>query len=358
MSNVDLIGSSAKFQALLDSVEMVAPVDSAVLIQGETGTGKEVIARAIHEGSPRRRNRFVALNCAAIPSTLLESELFGYEKGAFTGAVAQTMGRFQAADRGTLFLDEIGDLPLELQPKLLRALQEKQVERLGGGHTMQVDVRVIAATNQDLGRMVQERKFRADLYYRLNVFPITLPALRERMEDIPLLAEYFVEKFARQQGKVIDTIPEEVMAALERHSWPGNIRELQNVIERGVIMTAGSVLSRQTTEQLTPAITVSMRVAAEGEPAGSKTLADAERAHITAILRETNGIVGGPNGAAAQLGLPRTTLIARMQRLGISGRATASRVGRPARIARVIKDLSSRFGDDSRDLRAAGAVAG
>src|ERR1700685_3251454 len=203
MAISDLIGSSSRFRALLDSVDMVAPVDAAVLIQGETGTGKEVIARAIHEAGPRRKNRFVALNCAAIPSALLESELFGHERGAFTGAVAQTMGRFQSADRGTLFLDEIGDLPLELQPKLLRALQEKQFERLGGGRTFQVDVRVIAATNQNLWRMVQERKFRADLYYRLNVFPITLPPLRERGGDIPLLTEHFVQKFGKKQGKSI-----------------------------------------------------------------------------------------------------------------------------------------------------------
>ena len=201
MAMLDLIGSSTTFRALLDNVAMVAPVDSAVLIQGETGTGKEVIARAIHEASPRRKNRFVALNCAAIPATLLESELFGYEKGAFTGAVAQTVGRFQAADHGTLFLDEIGDLPLELQPKLLRALQEKQVERLGGGHTIHVDVRVIAATNQDLASMVEERKFRADLYYRLNVFPIALPPLRERRDDILLLAEYFIRKLLNSRAR-------------------------------------------------------------------------------------------------------------------------------------------------------------
>ena len=251
MATLNLVGSSAKFRALLDNVDLVAPVDSTVLIQGETGTGKEVIARAIHEVSPRRRNRFVALNCAAIPSALLESELFGYEKGAFTGAANQTIGRFQVADRGTLFLDEIGDLPIELQPKLLRALQEKQFERLGGSQTLQIDVRVIAATNQDLGQMVRERRFRADLYYRLNVFPMTLPPLRERRDDIALLTEYFVGKFAGQQGKVVDTIPRDVMAALEHYDWPGNIRELQNVIERGVIMTAGSVLSRQTTELLT-----------------------------------------------------------------------------------------------------------
>ncbi|HLJ44710.1 MAG TPA: sigma 54-interacting transcriptional regulator [Bryobacteraceae bacterium] len=324
MATLDLIGSSVKFRSLLDNIDMVAPVDSAVLIQGETGTGKEVIARAIHEASPRRKNRFVALNCAAIPSTLLESEIFGYEKGAFTGAVAQTIGRFQAADRGTLFLDEIGDLPLELQPKLLRALQEKQFERLGGGHTLQVDVRVIAATNQDLRQMVEEKKFRADLYYRLNVFPMTLPPLRERAGDIPLLVEHFVQKFARQQGKMIVGVPDDVMEALKRHDWPGNIRELQNVIERGVILTTGAVLSRHIIDNLQPieAAPMARSVAAESSPV--KTLADAERLHIAAALRETGGVVGGPRGAAAQLGLPRTTLIARMQRLGISG-ATSRR---------------------------------
>ena len=317
MATLELIGSSANFRALLDNIDMVGPVDSAVLIQGETGTGKEVIARAIHEASPRRENRFVALNCAAIPSTLLESELFGYEKGAFTGAVAQNVGRFQAADRGTLFLDEIGDLPLELQPKLLRALQEKQFERLGGGDTLHVDVRVVAATNQDLGRMVQERTFRADLYYRLNVFPMTLPPLRERRDDIPLLAAYFLQKFAKQQRKVIGTIPDEVMAALREHDWPGNIRELQNAIERGVIMTTGPFLSPQTTEHLQRGEVTLVRVPVAANPASIKTLADAERAHIAATLRETDGVIGGPRGAAAQLGLPRTTLIAKMQRLGI-----------------------------------------
>src|ERR1700678_571713 len=221
MTSFDLIGSSAKFRTVLEQIDKVAPVDSAVLIQGETGTGKEVIAQAIHEAGARRQNRFVALNCAAIPAALLESELFGHERGAFTGAVAQTTGRFQAADRGTLFLDEVGDLPLELQPKLLRALQEKQIERLGGGRTLQVDVRVIAATNQDLWAMVQEKKFRADLYYRLNVFPIMLPPLRERDGDLPLLVNYFVRKFAERHGKAIDCIPEEVMEAVERHHWPG-----------------------------------------------------------------------------------------------------------------------------------------
>ena len=242
MAILDLIGSSPKFRALLAEVERVAPVDSAVLIQGETGTGKEVIARAIHEASPRRNHRFVALNCAAIPSALLESELFGHERGAFTGACTQTKGRFQMADGGTLFLDEIGDMPLELQPKLLRALQEREFERLGSTQTVRVNVRVMAATNQDLGQMVRERRFRADLYYRLNVFPMTLPPLRERRDDIALLTEYFVRKFAGQQGKVVATIPRDVMAALEHYDWPGNIRELQNVIERGVIITTGSVV--------------------------------------------------------------------------------------------------------------------
>ena len=310
MATFDLIGSSAKFRAVLDRINMVAPVDSAVLVQGETGTGKEVIAQAIHEAGPRRQNRFVALNCAAIPSALLESELFGHERGAFTGAVAQTTGRFQSADRGTLFLDEIGDLPLELQPKLLRALQEKQFERLGSGRTFQVDVRVIAATNQDLWRMVQERKFRADLYYRLNVFPITLPPLREREDDIPLLVEHFVQKFAKRQGKSIDCIPNEVMEVLKSNDWPGNIRELQNVIERAVIMTTGPVLELETAELMAQNLG-SLPVARTG------TLEDFERAHITATLRATNWVVGGRRGAAAQLGLARTTLIGMMERLGI-----------------------------------------
>jgi formate hydrogenlyase transcriptional activator len=315
MPTFDLIGSSAKFRAVLDQINMVAPVDSAVLIQGETGTGKEVIAQAIHEASPRRQNRFVALNCAAIPGALLESELFGHERGAFTGAVAQTMGRFQSADRGTLFLDEIGDLPLELQPKLLRALQEKQFERLGGGRTFEVDVRVIAATNQDLWQMVQDRKFRADLYYRLNVFPITLPPLREREDDIPSLIEHFVKSFAKRQGKSIERIPQEVVRVLKLYDWPGNIRELQNVIERAVIMTKGSVLDiamidLQTTERATQHVG-STPVTQTG------TLEEFERAHITATLRATNWVVGGRSGAAAKLGLARTTLIAMMQRLGI-----------------------------------------
>jgi formate hydrogenlyase transcriptional activator len=358
----EVIGRSTRFRALLDDVNLVAPVDSAVLIQGETGTGKEVIARAIHEASPRRGNRFVALNCAAIPGTLLESELFGCEKGAFTGAVAQTIGRFQAADRGTLFLDEIGELQLELQPKLLRVLQEKQFERLGCNRTLKVDVRVIAATNQDLGRMVQERKFRADLYYRLNVFPITLPPLRERRDDIPLLVEHFVEKFARQQSKAIDAVPEDVMMALAQHDWPGNIRELQNVIERGVVMTTGRVLSWRTTACLAPADVqsrVPVSVPTVSESATIRTLAEAERAHITAILRETNWVIGGPRGAAAQLGIPRTTLIARMQRLGISSVTTRNRSVQSTRgFAGVLEGLSSRpvegAGGELRVMEAAG----
>jgi len=359
MASFDLIGSSAKFRALLDNVDVVAPVDSSVLIQGETGVGKEVIAHAIHEASPRRRNRFVALNCAAIPCTLLESELFGYEKGAFTGAVAQTIGRFQAADRGTLFLDEIGDLPLELQPKLLRAVQEKQIERLGGGHTLQVDVRIVAATNQDLWQLVQERKFRADLYYRLNVFPITVPPLRARVEDISLLVEHFVQKFASQQNKVIDTIPDEVMKALEAHQWPGNVRELQNVIERGVILTTGTVLSRRTTEALRQCDAVPVLVHSAVETTLPKTLADAERAHITATLRETNWVVGGRHGAAAKLGLPRTTLIARMERLGISSGTPRTAPTQAARgFVRVIGGGASRMQDESpADLQMMEAVA-
>jgi formate hydrogenlyase transcriptional activator len=285
-------------------------VDSAVLVRGETGTGKEVIAQAIHDASPRRRNQFVAINCAAIPATLIESELFGHERGAFTGAMTPRVGRFQLADRGTLFLDEIGDMPLELQPKLLRALQEQRFERLGGNQTIQVNVRVIAATNQDLWGMVQERKFRADLYYRLNVIPINLPPLRERRSDIPQLAAHFVRKFAERVGKPIPHIPDDVIAALTNHDWPGNIRELQNFIERAVIMTTGTVL-RPRLADLVP----------QPSPFSAantvRTLADAERAHIVETLRETNGVVGGRSGAAARLGLPRTTLLARMQRLGL-----------------------------------------
>ena len=307
MAITDLIGSSPKFRALLEEIDMVAPVDSAVLVRGETGTGKEVVAQAIHDASPRRKQPFVAINCAAIPAALLESELFGHERGAFTGAIAPREGRFQAADRGTLFLDEIGDLPLELQPKLLRVLQERQVERLGSSRTIPLNVRVIAATNQDLWGMVREKKFRADLYYRLNVFPINLPPLRERVGDIPLLVNYFVRKFAERQGKSIECIPGDVMEALEIHDWPGNIRELQNFIERAVIMSTGAILRPRLTE-----------LQMQAGPAEVRTLADAERAHIVATLRKTHGVVGGRDGAAARLGLPRTSLIARMHRLGLA----------------------------------------
>ncbi len=248
-----LIGNSVAFREVTEAIAMVAPVDSAVLLLGETGTGKEVIARAIHDAGPRRHQRFVAVNCAAIPAGLLESELFGHERGAFTGAVSQTVGRFQAADRGTLFLDEVGDLPLELQPKLLRALQEQQVERLGsGGRATSVDVRVISATNQDLEEMVQQRAFRADLFYRLNVFPIRVPPLRERTEDIPLLVAHFVRHFAERQGKSIEEIPDTIIDTLRQYAWPGNVRELQNVIERAVIATTGRTLQMPSADRRRP----------------------------------------------------------------------------------------------------------
>jgi formate hydrogenlyase transcriptional activator len=311
MANFDLCGSSPKFGAVLEQVKMVAPADCTVLVRGETGTGKEMVARAIHDASPRRHSRFVALNCAAIPASLLESELFGHERGAFTGAVNERAGHFQMADRGTIFLDEIGDLPLEMQPKLLRVLQERQFERLGSGRTVKVDVRVIAATNQDLWAMLQERRFRADLYYRLNVFPITLPPLRERKGDIPLLVGHLVRKFAERHGKSIVQIPDHVMAALESYHWPGNIRELQNVIERAIIMTTDGVLRPQV-----PAVRNQ-----DVPDAQANTLADAERMHIATALRETKS-VGGSGGAAARLGLRRTTLIAKMRKLGISREIT------------------------------------
>jgi formate hydrogenlyase transcriptional activator len=311
MPTIDLIGSSPKFQALMTEVARVAPVDSAVLIQGETGTGKEVIARAIHEGSPRRDNRFVALNCAAIPRELLESELFGHERGAFTGACTQTKGRFQMADGGTLFLDEIGDMPLELQPKLLRALQEREFERLGGAQTVRVNARVVAATNQDLAQLVAKKLFRADLFYRLNVIPICLPPLRERVQDIPLLTEFFVAKFAAQLNKPIDLIPDEVLAVLQTHDWPGNIRELQNCIERAVLFSSGSVLRLP--------LGLTQKVTQRSESA-SRTLADADREHILETLEQSNWLIGGQGGAASRLGLPRTTLIYKMRKLGIQTR--------------------------------------
>jgi formate hydrogenlyase transcriptional activator len=311
MTSQNLIGSSPKFQALLAEVARVAPVDSSVLIQGETGTGKEVIARAIHEASPRRNQRFVALNCAAIPSALLESELFGHERGAFTGACTQTQGRFQMADRGTLFLDEIGDMPLELQPKLLRTLQEREFERLGSAQTVRVNVRVVAATNQDLGQLVAKKLFRADLFYRLNVIPLCLPPLRERFQDILPLTAFFVAQFSARLDKVIDSIPDEVIAVLQAHDWPGNIRELQNFIERAVLFSPGSVLRlpldlRQTVMQKSESV--------------PRTLADADREHILETLEQANWLIGGQQGAASRLGLPRTTLVYKMRKLGIEVR--------------------------------------
>src|SRR5580700_10657123 len=322
MTTLDLIGCSPKFRAVLTDVERIAPVDSAVLIQGETGTGKEVIARAIHEASPRRNQRFVALNCAAIPSALLESELFGHERGAFTGACTQTKGRFQMADRGTLFLDEIGDMPLELQPKLLRALQEREFERLGSTQTVRVNARVVAATNQDLGQMVNKRLFRPDLFYRLNVIPICLPPLRERVQDIPALTEFFVAKFAASFNKPIDLIPDEVMAVLQAHDWPGNIRELQNFLERAVLFSPGSVL------HLPPDLKQAVKLRSEST---SLTLADADREHILETLEQADWLIGGQKGAANRLGLPRTTLLYKMRKLGIETRR--SQGARPVRLA-------------------------
>jgi len=313
-----LIGSSTKFQSVLENVQTVAPVSCAVLLRGETGTGKEIIAQAIHQASPRRQQQFVAVNCAAIPATLLESELFGHERGAFTGAVTSRMGRLQAADRGTLFLDEIGELSIELQPKLLRAVQQQEFERVGSSQTTRVDVRIVAATNQNLEQMVIERRFRMDLYYRLNVFPITIPPLRERREDIPLLVAHFVRTFAERQGKAIEHIPRDVMIAMESYNWPGNIRELQNFIERSVILTRGTELRAPVAELTSQKL----------PDTGTHTLADAERAHIMATLRETNWVVGGRNGAATRLGLNRTTLIARMRKLGISRETAEQSTGR------------------------------
>jgi formate hydrogenlyase transcriptional activator len=308
-SESELIGTSMGMRRALKAVSMVASTDSAVLIQGETGTGKELIARAVHDQSSRRHEPFVTLNCAAIPSGLLESELFGHERGAYTGALNSAVGRFQLAHQGTLFLDEIGDMPLELQPKLLRVLQEQEFERLGSTRTIQVDVRIVAATNRDLFKMVQERRFRADLFYRLHVFPIELPPLRERADDIPLLVRHFVRKFADRMNREIHSIPENVIEALQQHSWPGNIRELQNFIERAVILTSGPVLCAPLGD---------LRGGSEEQTAaGNQTLADAERTHILEVLRQVDWVVGGRRGAAVRLGLPRTTLLHRMHKLGI-----------------------------------------
>lgn len=307
----EIIGKSSVLQSLLRQVEIVAPTDSTVLIRGETGTGKELIARAIHNLSSRRNRPFIKINCSAIPSSLLESELFGHEKGAFTGAVAQRIGRFEMADNGTIFLDEIGDIPLELQPKLLRVLQEQEFERLGGSKTLCVNVRVVAATNRDLETMIEEKQFRSDLYYRLNIFPLMLPALRARLEDIPLLAQYFVNQYAQRLEKRINMIPEEVLQAFIRYSWPGNVRELQNVIERAVILSQGNVLSVSLNELNLP-----IKVTGPSR----KTLEEVEREHIMQVLEFTNWVIGGLNGAAVRLGLKRTTLHSRMEKLGIRRR--------------------------------------
>jgi len=304
-----VVGNSPALECVFNHVELVAPTNSTVLIQGETGTGKELIAKAIHNISSRCGRQFIRVNCAAIPLDLLESELFGHEKGAFTGAIAQKIGRFELADKGTLFLDEVGDIPPALQPKLLRVLQEQEFERLGSALCHQVDVRLVAATNRDLAHMVKQKEFRSDLYYRLNVFPIQLPPLRSRREDIPALVSHFVEIYSRRMGKQIENIPQATLAALIAYSWPGNIRELQNFIERSVIMSVGSELRAPLGE---------LKCSFAAESLGAVTLEEAEREHIIKTLGYTKWVVAGPNGAAARLGMKRSTLYFRMQKLGIS----------------------------------------
>jgi formate hydrogenlyase transcriptional activator len=312
----EIVGSGPALRGVLQQIETAAPTDSSILIQGETGTGKELVARAIHRLSSRANATFVKLNCAAIPAGLIESELLGHEKGAFTGAVGQRIGRFELAHRGTLFLDEIGELPLEMQPKLLRVLQDGQFERLGGSRTIQSDFRLVAATNRDLRTMVSEQNFRADLFYRVNVFPITLPALRERREDIPTLVRYFVQEFATRMRKNIDAIPTEVMETLVNYSWPGNIRELRNIVERSVILTTGRrlIIPKDDLHETRP-----------HTPATVLTMDDAERRHILDALDASNWVVGGPSGAASMLGMKRSTLQSRMQKLGIMRRYVGSR---------------------------------
>jgi formate hydrogenlyase transcriptional activator len=311
----DMVAVSGALRAALRKVRTVAPTGSTVLICGETGTGKELVARALHDLSPRRERTFVKLNCAAIPTGLLESELFGHERGAFTGAIAQKVGRFELAHKGTLFLDEVGDIPLELQPKLLRVLQEQEFERLGGTRTIKVDVRLVAATNRDLAKMVADGRFRSDLYYRLNVFPVALPPLRERRDGIPSLVRHFTQQFARRMGKRIESIPTAVMDALVRYPWPGNVRELQNVIERAVILSRGPALEVPAGELQPSPVQAPPGPPAEGDAA--VTLADAEREHIVRALRETGWVVAGPKGAAARLGMKRSTLQKKMKKLSI-----------------------------------------
>jgi len=314
----EIVGTSASLRGVLSQVAVVAPTDSTVLIHGETGTGKELVARALHDRSGRHACSLVKLNCAAIPAGLLESEMFGHEMGAFTGATARRIGRFEQAGRGTVFLDEVGEIPLELQPKLLRVLQEREYERLGSSRTMRTDARLVAATNRDLGTMVDEGTFRADLYYRLNVFPIRVPALRERPEDIPLLVRHFARVFAKRMNRTIDTIPPETMDVLVAYRWPGNVREMQNLIERAVILSSGRVL-RVPLEGLRKDPTENR------DPGRPRTLADAERAHILAVLEETGGVLSGPRGAATRLGLNRSTLQFRMKKLGITRRVVMER---------------------------------
>jgi formate hydrogenlyase transcriptional activator len=311
-----IIGKSVALESVLEQVERVASTNSTVLIEGETGTGKELVAHAIHNASQRVGRAFIKVNCAAIPLDLLESELFGHEKGAFTGAIAQKIGRFEMADKGTLFLDEVGDIPPALQPKLLRVLQDQEFERLGSGRTHKVDVRLVAATNRDLMKMVARGQFRSDLYYRLNVFPVLLPALRERRQDIPALVTHFVKIFSHRMKKQVDSIPPETMSAFQWHSWPGNIRELQNLVERAVILSRDGVLHnflhKNQTEVMIPSLHHTRTFYT------SKTLDDSDRALILETLEQARWVVGGPHGAAAKLGLKRTTLIAIMRRLDIS----------------------------------------
>ena len=309
----EIIGESPALKTILEQLQTVAPTDSTILILGETGTGKELIARAIHNLSARQARTLVKVNCAAIPTGLLESELFGHEKGAFTGAIAQRAGRFELAHRGTLFLDEVGDIPLELQPKLLRVLQEHEFERLGSARTIRVDVRLVAATNVDLTQKVADNQFRADLYYRLNVFPLTIPPLRERREDIPLLVRYFAQKYARRMKRPIETIPAKAMTALTEYHWPGNVRELENFVERSVILSRGTELQVPLAE-----LKQRTKIAPLAPSDGFTTLENAERTHIVRALGEANWVIGGPTGAAARLGMKRTTLQSRMIKLGIT----------------------------------------
>jgi formate hydrogenlyase transcriptional activator len=318
----DLVGASSALRQVIQLIDIVAGGDSTVLVLGETGTGKELIARAIHNRSPRRNRPFVKLNCAAIPTGLLESELFGHERGAFTGAIAQKIGRLEAADQGTLFLDEIGDIPLELQPKLLRVLQEREFERLGSTRTKRIDVRIIAATHRDLEGMILQREFRQDLFYRLNVFPIFAPPLRERAEDVPLLVRHFMNRAAKRLDKSVDYISTEVMTALTRYAWPGNIRELENIVERAVILSRTSELEISLRD-------LKSRVASAPNDRGDLTLEQVERNHILATLKRTKWVVAGPKGAAARLGLNRSTLNFRMKKLGIFRSLEESFTGNP-----------------------------